>query len=320
MTTEARTARGWAAYDAGLWITPVRSEPPRHPGPMLDVRQPFTTAEAARAGLSRAELTGPRFRPLLRGVYVDATTAVTTPMLLVGALKAVPAAQFVSHHSAAALHGLPAPRSRDLHLGTHASVRARRPHVRLHRYRHRAETMSCGDVTVTSPRQTFLDLSPSLGLVDAVALADAVLRAGRSDRTSLLRWLRSRERRLPVRAQEAAALASPYAESPQESMMRMFFHLSGFPPYEEQVSIPTSSGVRRVDGGYRATGWRSSTTAGTTSSDKTSGTAIWGAARTSRRPVGGSSSSPDRTSTSRPRRPTAGYGRSCGIAECPNPR
>lgn len=197
---------------------------------MLDL--PFRGSVAISRGLvTRAQLRGPRFRTLYRGVFIrrtdrplDLLTWSRAAFLLLGADGAL------AGYSAAEMLGAPcAPRGVPPEIVAPA-VRAR-PGLLVHRYSLRPdEIWSARGCRVTSPRRTAWDLARRLDRTEAVVAVDALARRGRFDPKELLaiRAERSRARRCR-RLDEIVALANPLAESPMESRLRMLLHDHGLP-------------------------------------------------------------------------------------------
>ena len=169
-----------------------------------------------------------------------------------GALRLVCAeGAFVSHCSAARVHGLPLPREREheaLHVTTSGN-RIRRRGVIAHRGDRR--TMVVRGVPVTGLAETWLDLAPFVGLDDLVVLGDAV--AGRLRGTDPLHALLTRSPKGVRRARTALEWIRVGAASPMETRSRVLFGVAGLPEPELNVDI------HDPDGGWLATGdfvWR----------------------------------------------------------------
>lgn len=125
-----------------------------------------------------------------------------------------------------------------------------RPGLRTHTARlDDQELCVVGGLLVVSPARAVLDVARSESLVEAVAVADAVLRSGWAtveglevalDRSAGLRGVRS--------ARQVLAHAEPRSESPQESRLRMQLVLGGVPRPVAQHDVYGPSGhVARVD-------------------------------------------------------------------------
>ena len=98
---------------------------------VLDLRRPFTRADAIAAGVDPRLLRGSRFRRLFRGVYVDASSPDTPQLRIRAALRLFKPNAFASHASAARLHGVPIPALPDEHVSVvSADDRRANPGVR----------------------------------------------------------------------------------------------------------------------------------------------------------------------------------------------
>ncbi len=240
-------------------------------------------------GLSRAEIAS-RLRGRRRvaaGLYVDLPQddPRTLHRVRIRALQHRMAGTVASHLSAALLWDLPV-LDRDLST-VHLSPRAeRRGHPksghghRVHRWTVPEDAVrTLGGVQATAPLRTVIDCARLAGSDWGVVIADAALRtslvtvdelAGACARVALVTGA-ERARSLP-------ALASPLAESPGESLLRLRLCQMG-PHVAEQVVLTDVPGLPRVDflidgrlvvefdgeskygiGGdaARSTGWRSS--------------------------------------------------------------
>jgi len=214
----------------------------------------FTKTEAAALGwttdaLRHAVRTGAVVR-LRRGVY----TSVERPGPVehaIAAAKAHPGA-VVSHRSAALLLGLPlvGPRPEFPELTVQPREPANTHQVRSFRATLRPEdVVSVRAVAATSPARTLVDVARHGPLTTAVALGDAALHAGTTadEVDDVLRfcwsWPRIR------RAQRAARLLDPLAESPLESLSRLILRSPAVPRPVTQQVICTRSGrfVARTD-------------------------------------------------------------------------
>jgi very-short-patch-repair endonuclease len=217
----------------------------------------LSNAERAALGFSRQNARS----AIRRGAWTAAGRGFVSPLALVGdgpdvqrrrhAVRAGAAAQSrrdesVTCRSAAVLHGLPT-----LRIPRVAELTARRPagsgpHPVSHIYR---AALSDREVTrwygieVTTVARTLVDLARH-DRRDAIMAADAALGAGLVGYHDLDRALATACGWPGVRqARAVLAIASPLAESPLESLARLFLHADGFPVPELQVQI----GEYRVD-------------------------------------------------------------------------
>lgn len=192
----------------------------------LDVRQPFTRAQARAAGLTWRYLDGPRCQKLFPGVYVDAEVELTPGVLARGALLYVPEAVAVCHLTAAAVQELPAPQSDVIHLLLPPDApRVRRTGICIHRGSRRLS--SRGGINLTIALETFIDVAADVPLVDGVALGDAVVREGYASVTALRRASQRVGGSAGDRVRQAAELVRPGVISPRETRLRLLMVFSG---------------------------------------------------------------------------------------------
>lgn len=199
-----------------------------------------------------------------RAVYVpadqwDPSDAAAVVTLRARAAQSRAARSLVfSHLTAAHLWGLPIVGSRDsrLHVTNLGPTSRRTRHGIVWHSTAAASSSSIeverrGELTVTSIRQTALDLARSAGAVTAFIIADAVARQS-GDPDATLRWWRDRLVQLgPARGARRAtsllALVTGLAESPLESLSLLRIHELGFAAPQQQVEIATHRGMFRLD-------------------------------------------------------------------------
>jgi hypothetical protein len=218
-------------------------------GTDLDTDQPFTRAEALRAGLTPAVLRGPRFRRLAHGLYIGATASDTPLVAAQVALFGYGDRAHASHATAARLHGLPIPAMAQEHVSVaEPAHRKGRAGARVHVSRG-AEVVTIRGVRVSSARQTFLDLAGTLELVDLVVLGDALVRARRSTPDELVAFCAARSGRTSAAARRAASWVRAGVDSPMETRLRLLLALSGLPEPEVNRTIRADNGdpLRRYD-------------------------------------------------------------------------
>jgi hypothetical protein len=201
---------------------------------------PFTPAQAARAGIGRAELERRqregRIIRLVRGVYLDAQTPLSRAVRAEALALVVGRRQILVDRTAAWIHGAEPVR-----------VRSGDPlPVDLHSTRRRLGTvirLAAGDVVpveglrCTSALRTALDLSRHLPAEEALPLLDGMLRAGSLAHPDLIR-ASVRWTRLTGTAQvrELAAMADGRAYGAAESVLRLRW-------YEARLPTPTPAVV-----------------------------------------------------------------------------
>ena len=167
-----------------------------------------------------------------------------------------------SHHSAAALHGLPMvsrwPESVH-HLTPNAQGGSSRPFVRSHKAPPDETTVAIEGMLVTGLRRTVADLASACDFVDGVTLVDAALRRAATpsgsevEREALLRELTALSPyRGEARARRAIAFGDHRSESAGESLSRARIAELGFEVPELQVGFAAGSQRYFVDFYWRS--------------------------------------------------------------------
>lgn len=145
-------------------------------GTELDVRSPFSRADARRAGIPVKHLTTTRFRKLFYDLYVCADLAVTPVVLASAALRISPLGSHASHFTAAQIWGGVVPDQPMTHVSSpHGRTRSERRGVGSHETRRGSQIVVFQQLRVSSPEQTFIDLATELNLVDMVVLGDSLV-------------------------------------------------------------------------------------------------------------------------------------------------
>lgn len=153
------------------------------------------------------------------------------------ALRHSPRGSFISHHTAAALRGLWAPSSAQIHVTTPPRAdRVTCEGVQSHRGHKDAWVAQLADLPASAPEQVVLELSRSLDLVDLVALIDSVLARGLSDKDGIRGYLRFRNDRGRKLA-DAIDLARTGSGSAMETRSRLLLVHGGFPEPRLQVPV-----------------------------------------------------------------------------------
>jgi len=202
-------------------------------------------------GVTTWQLRTSRYRRLFHGVYVSATNRITPLLLARGALLLADPRSVASHHTAARIWGAIVPDDGVTHitcvgrLPQVSGVVARPP-------KKGQQGTTFNGVRLTTPTQTFLDLSDCLGLVDLVVLGDSLVKAGRVTPEQLVLAaadFRGRSRRL---ARRAASLVRGEVDSPMESRLRLLMVLAGLPEptINHKIRWPDGSVRFRFDLSY----------------------------------------------------------------------
>lgn len=226
------------------------ARPPRQP--RLDTRRPFTRAEALAAGITAAQLRGPRFRRLFRGVYVASSVPVTQRLRVLGALRLFDDLAWASHASAGRVHGLPLPTLPDEHVCVpQQKHRRHHPGVRTHVGNPWHLVVRDG-VRVSHELQTFVELGELLGLVDLVVVGDHLVRRRGVTREQLVAHCARSTHRAAGAARAAAAYVRADVDSPMETRLRMLLVLAGLPEPKVNLTIRDVDGevLRRYDLSY----------------------------------------------------------------------
>ena len=216
----------------------------------LRTTRPFTSRQAALAGIDRRQLTElvreGFLRRMLKGVYVPAQVPDSLLLRSQALALVVPGDATVTDWTACWLHTGVLPPGDHLEVPK-VSVFRFAGHGRLRNDLCRSGERSfgirdleiSGDVAVTTPLRTALDLGRFATRDWAIAGMDALLRMGRFSPDDLHGNVeRFRRQRGVVQLRTLAPLADAHAESPGESVLRLRWHdLPALPQPRPQVSI-----------------------------------------------------------------------------------
>jgi hypothetical protein len=220
--------------------------------------EPFRGSAAVARGLvTFRQLAGPRFRRILRDIYVPAPVAVDHLVLCKAAALLLPAGAALSHETAAMFYNvapfvLGRPR---VHLSVPPECRpSRSEHLVIHRVQlNPDEVVRRGGLPVTSPARTAFDLGSGRDPVAAVVAIDALLYQRIVKPSALATIAEDRMGRPGAkRFRTAAALARPDVESPMETRLRLCLVTAGLPEPTVQHTVLDSRGhfVARLDLAY----------------------------------------------------------------------
>lgn len=206
----------------------------------------FTTAEAGRLGVGEGRLRGPDLARPLHGLR-SAADLSDVAGLAAAARLVLPDDIAFSHCTAATLHRLPLPHSREhvdpLHvMRTTSRNRVDRSLCQPHRGLESRATAEVKGLRVVGMADTWCDLGELLGLDDLVVLGDAI--AGRLRSVEPLREAlagRVRPRQASV-LREALRWIRVGSGSPMETRSRLLFVRAGLPEPELNVEIAHSDG------------------------------------------------------------------------------
>jgi hypothetical protein len=144
----------------------------------LDIRHPFTRADARAAGITVRELTSSRYQKVFYNLYVSADVVITPQIRARAALHLADPDSYASHHTAAELWGLPVSHNDQTHITVpEHGDRLRRKGVKSHLGQEAARRTIRTGIPASTPGAD-LHRSRRLGvnLVDLVVLGDAMLK------------------------------------------------------------------------------------------------------------------------------------------------
>jgi hypothetical protein len=212
--------------------------------------QPFTTAEAAAAGISskrlRAAVGAGAVRRVLRGVYVRADLEDTVDLRAAASARVIAPGSVVVDRTAAWIHGVDVFVHSEHEVLPPVETCALRWRTRSRREGVDGRTrdlipddvMSIGGLRVTTPLRTALDLGCNLRRREALAALDQFMHDHDLEHEDLGRGaLRYFRRRGVVQLRQLIPLAHPRAESPRESWTRLEMIDAGLPVPEVQVWV-----------------------------------------------------------------------------------
>ena len=228
--------------------------------------QPFTSQQAQILGLGehriRTAVTNGELRRVVRGVYAPADLEDTVESRAMAVSLVVKPHQVVCDRTAAWLHGVDVFGLTDKAIMPAVEVCALRGHAVTElggvdgrtRDLRPDDLTTVGDVLVTTPLRTALDLACGLGAHRALGALDQFMRHHGVTHWEMHGLLpRYRRRRGVIQARWLVPLADPRAESPMESWVRLDIHRAGLPSPDLQYWI-TQDGVLlyRLDHAYPA--------------------------------------------------------------------
>ncbi|MFC6705951.1 hypothetical protein [Flexivirga alba] len=210
----------------------------RPPAPLPEPLGPvFTYREAIALGVTSGRLRHRSLTTPTPGVRV-AEGEVDVRARAAAIAQLLPPGSAFSHHTAAALLGLPVPDDDRLHVTVPDGMRMRRQGVVEHRGMQRREVGYVDDIPTTSPAQTWMDLAASLSLEELIILGDAIMHSCPEHGVLLRSMVVDNPGARGIRrAREAVELIRPGVRSPQETLWRLRFRAAGFtePKLNEDV-------------------------------------------------------------------------------------
>jgi very-short-patch-repair endonuclease len=209
-------------------------------------RRPFSLQEARAAGISRTALRGKSWRRLGTKLYCWVGLHENPWELLVAWERLLPSDAAFAGATAAWLHGLDVDPIHPIEaiVPSASGLRSRVGLSVRHCHLPRSDVVQVRRLRATTVRRTLNDLCHRLPAVDALVAIDAAIRAGLTDRNSLMPYRRLRS---------LAELAAP-AESPMETRLRWLLIQAGLPGPEVQTELRDADGrfVGRADLYYPA--------------------------------------------------------------------
>jgi Protein of unknown function (DUF559)/AbiEi antitoxin C-terminal domain len=215
---------------------------------------PFTTADAARMGVSQTALRSSPWRRLLRGVWVHQSIEDSRELRLAAVRLVLPERGVACGLTAAWIYGVDVRRRDDLDVYVCFPTGGRiRPRAGMHVCQ---ETLADSDITtidslrVTTPVRTAFDCARWLRGVERVVVVDALAHAHLVTLEQIRAYLAGKHRlRNLRRAQDVLALADPLAESPMETRLRILLIEWGLPRPVSQLDVHDQYGsfVGRLD-------------------------------------------------------------------------
>lgn len=213
---------------------------------------PFLRSEGRKSGLSRRHLDSSAYTSSFRGVLVPSSHPLGIEERCRSARLVVPSRSIFSHHTAAELYGVPAPRDTLIHVSLVSEIEPRIHGVAAHRVLELPAPHWIAGLPVTSPGRTFVDLAGRFDLPSLVAAGDALARlSGNTD--DLRTAIRAGSKRRGIRlAREAFRCVDPRAASAPESHLRLLLTRAGFPPdlVNEPIADETGQWIAEPDIGY----------------------------------------------------------------------
>jgi Protein of unknown function (DUF559) len=234
--------------------------PPRPHVPDRLRAAPFRGSAAIHAGLlTRAQLAGPRWRRLLPDIYSHTDLPLDHFTWCEAAALVLPGGAAIAGRSAAYVfnvHILPlGDPPVEVAVPTTTSLR-RHPRLLIRRTDLCAgEVRRIGNLPLTTPLRTAFDLARQPDLFEAVVGVDAMVASRLVTLPELVDFAAGRRGlRGGAHARRVLALASPGAESPMETRLRLILVLAGLPQPVVQHEVRGATGglIARLDLAYPA--------------------------------------------------------------------
>lgn len=221
--------------------------------------RPFRVSEALDRGISRREVDSlwehGVLRRVVRGVFADADLPDTLELRVTALALVIPPGVVITDRTAAWLHGVDLlPRTDhdtvvpDVQCFSVEASRVRRRQVASGTRQLRPdEILHLGNLRVTAPLRTALDLGRLLPKHDALAALDGFLRLGVSINELLLGSVQMRGMRGVRQLRALASIADARAESPAESALRLHWIEADLPTPAPQFPVRVHGRDFRLD-------------------------------------------------------------------------
>lgn len=219
----------------------------------LNLRRPFTRADAVRAGVDPNILRTSLFRRIFRGVYISAEVPDSPFVRTQAALTLHPPTAFASHTSAARVFGLPVPTVSLEHVTVPTEKdRRSRPGLRSHVTNKFARVVNFRGIRVSHPFRMFIELASMLSLVDLVIVGDALVKRAAISAEQLVAECQASDAHHAGAALRAARFVREEVDSPMETRLRMLIVLAGLPEPTVNHKLRDEYGqvLRRLDLSY----------------------------------------------------------------------
>jgi hypothetical protein len=208
----------------------------------MSLVEPFTRADARRAGITDAMLRHRRFRRLFRGLYILASVQLDLTTWCRAALRVSPTDAVMSHLTALRIYGLEIGDPWPLHISTRATTHTQHQGIRTHQRKRRIESRVIRGVLVTSPERTLVDIATKVSLVQLVQACDWMIHHGHTTAERLAAYAVASHLDGVRRLRRCIAYVRAGAESPMETLVRLMVVFARLPEPACNVTILDSAG------------------------------------------------------------------------------
>jgi len=217
----------------------------------------FSTREGSAGGVTAKRMRGADLERPFVGIRVPRGSDLPDPWVVDVYSRRMSADDFFSHASAAQIHGLPVPswleRARTVHVSTESQEHRDRVRgvVGHHVRRDSIRTVVVRGLRVTTPVDTWCQLSTMLAVDDLIKIGDALVRRKQPFATMLelrVGVARYAGRRGARKLREALAAVRPGVDSPKETELRLLLVRARLPEPEVNGEIVDRAGVKIATG------------------------------------------------------------------------